>query len=160
MKSPLASMNGPGAGMRSPVAGTNSPLAGMNGPGAGVRSPVAGMNGPGTGMKSPLAGMNGPGAGMNSPLAGMNGPLADICTSGARGRRHVGGEREHGTAGPAALKIHATREDPDGLRCLAAGLQCPVRRARLEGRGGKACRPVDDRPVERAATDGRTGLCA
>jgi hypothetical protein len=31
--------------------------------------------------------------------------------------------REHGAAGPAALKIHATRDDPDGLRCLAAGLQ-------------------------------------
>jgi hypothetical protein len=80
-------------------------------------------------MKSPLAGMKSPLAGMKSPLAGMNGPLVGICTSGARVRRHVGGEREHGAAGPAALKIHATREDPDRLRCLAVGLQRPVPRA-------------------------------
>ena len=108
MKSPLADMNGPGGGMK-------SPLAGMSGPGAGMKSPLAGMSGPGAGMRSPLAGMNGPGAGMKSPLAG-------ICTSGARVRRHVGGERTRG-AGPAALKIVATRGDPDGLRCLAAKLQ-------------------------------------
>ena len=79
-------------------------------------------------MKSPLSGMKSPRGGMNSPLAGMNGPLADICTSGARVRHRVGGERTR-AVGPAALKIAATRGDPRGLRCLAAGLQFPVPRA-------------------------------
>jgi hypothetical protein len=73
-------------------------------------------------MKSPLAAMRSLLAGMNGPGAGMNGPGAGICNSGARVRRHVGGE------GPPALKIVAIRGDPDGLRCLAAGLQLPAGR--------------------------------
>ena len=65
---------------------------------------------------------------MKSPLAGMNGPLAGIALL-EHGEASCRRQERNGAAGPAALKIPATREDPDGLRRLAAGLQCPVPRA-------------------------------
>ncbi len=61
-----------------------------------MKSRLAGMRSPLAGMRSPLATMNGPLAGRKGPLAGMYGPLAGIRTSGARVRRHVGGERTRG----------------------------------------------------------------
>ncbi|MCA1854145.1 MAG: hypothetical protein LC647_17680, partial [Beggiatoa sp.] len=55
----------------------------------------------------------------------MNGPVAGIRPSEARVRHRVGGQRTS-LGGPPALKILATREDPDGLQCMAARLQFPV----------------------------------
>jgi hypothetical protein len=91
-----------------------------------MRSPLAGMNGPGAGMKSPLAGMSGPGGGMESPLAGMNGPLAGICTSGARVRRHVGGER---TPVGGATGSENRRDTRRSRRIAVPGGRTTVRRA-------------------------------
>ncbi len=53
--------------------------------------------------------------------------MAGIRTSEARVSYRIGGKRTP-LGGATGLRILAMREDPDGLQCMAARLQFPVRR--------------------------------
>jgi len=111
-------------GFTSPEAPFHGSEAGKRCSEARFRASEAGSRGSEARFRASDGGRRGPGGRLDDLEGGMNGPLAGICTSGARVRRHVGGER-NGAARPAAPKIVATREDPDELRCLAARRQFP-----------------------------------